>query len=175
MAAAELGVLCREGRAGPASGSWCRDCHLISTRAFTQGGSASPRCYFSFSNDLQSKVGESLTSLAVLSAEETPGSVEGPSLRVVWAHTASPLLCSSEYWEQLRKSIFRSLFGLFSLFGLKTSYCHCETDFAQEIRCRLFFMQCLISVPDPTVLLSRWNPVVMESICDVIPKFLCSH
>lgn len=35
------------------------------------------------SNDLQGRVGQSLTSLAVLSAEETPGSVWAPSLRVI--------------------------------------------------------------------------------------------
>lgn len=34
------------------------------------------------SNDLQSRVGQSLTSLAALSAEETPGSVWAPSLGV---------------------------------------------------------------------------------------------
>lgn len=35
------------------------------------------------SSDLQSRGGQSLTSLAVLSAEETPGSVWAPSLRVI--------------------------------------------------------------------------------------------
>lgn len=35
------------------------------------------------SSDLQSRVGQSLTFLAALSAEETPGSVWAPSLRVI--------------------------------------------------------------------------------------------
>lgn len=124
------------------------------------------------SSDLQSRVGQSLTSLAALSAEETPGSVWAPSLRVIWAHTTSSLqfrILGTAQQIHLQKPQF----GLFhSTESLKLSLWNrvCPRNRIQTV----LHAECLISLPDLTVLLSWWNPMVMESILDVIPKFLCS-
>lgn len=175
MAAAELGLVHRDWREGV---SWPLRTDAGIVTSFTpvpsfRMGLEVHDVISSVSNDLQNRVGQSLTFLAVLSTEETPGSVWAPSLRVIWTHSASPLLYSSEYWGQLSKSIFRSL-SLVSSRTLKASSCHCEIEFVQEIRCRLFHMQGLISVPGPTAVLSRWNPVLMGITPRIDPKFLCS-
>lgn len=178
MAAAELGVLHRGcavpgGKGCPGLGT---DAGIVTSftpvpplrMGLEVHAVISPVC-----SDLQSRVGQSLTSLAELSAEETWQCLGPFTQGYLSTHSlSSPLqfrvlgtaqqICSSE----------ASVWSLPEHWNPQVVIV--KPSLPKEIRCRVFYMQCLISVPDPTVVLSRWNPVMMESILDVIPRFLCS-